>query len=782
MSKIIKRNIADACEEYVKKFGANKNLYRVIPSFADGLKPVGRRILYAMYKHGHKPTSNRVKVSTIVGDTMHFHPHGEDSIESVIVGMGQSFANNATLIDPKGNFGSLAGDEAASKRYINARMSEYAWKCFFEDFENSSVDMKDAYTGTEKEPEFLPAKYPHALLNGTLGIGYGLASNIPPYNLKEVFESTIKLMKDEDAKIFIIPDSPTGSIIVDDGNFKDICDTGSGSYRMRGNVKIDELKNIITIVDVPHQITLDKIVTKIINMKKDFPEMTRLDNESNKENGIRCHITLKSDANPYEFIERLYKKNTGLEMAYPVNIKLIDDYADYDFSIKGFLLEWIEYRRDIKRSSYNITLVKLMEKKHINDIMLFILNEDNAEKTISIVKTSKNRAEAIGYLMDEYDITSLQAGSIVSMGLSAFTKDAYAEYKERRKRLKEDIKSTEAILDNDDIIDDVIIEELEEGIRLFGCPRKSTVINMAKKKAIANTNHIVAISVDGYCKKLPEGVTNVGKVGKNNEQFVAIPINNRDNVLVFDKTGRISKVSISTIPVVEADDTGVSLKRYFTIENDIVMMLKEPDETVNDKDIFITFVTKNGYVKKTVLSEFKRIRDFKMAITLEEGDELVSVETVMEDTSKDLIIFTNKGHGTRIDINEIRSYGRLAKGLKHLTLDEGEFVIGSNKIEPDKKLLLYITERGNVKLTETRYFPTMKRKDDTLSLITLDKKDSLVGIISVSKKQDVIINKKYSDIQIINTSDLDVTTRASKAKKVITLPKGDYVVSYKVLR
>lgn len=781
MSKIIKRNISDACEEYIKRFGANKNLYRVIPSMIDGLKPVSRRIMYAMYIKGHKPRSNRTKVATIVGDTMHFHPHGDASITDVIIGMGQSFNNNAMLIDPKGNYGSLAGDEAAAARYINARLSEYAWKCFFEDYKDSNVDTKETYTGETTEPEFLPARYPHALINGTLGIGYALASNIPPYNVKEVFDATIKLIKNPDAKIYILPDSPTGSTIVDDGQFEKVCETGSGSYRMRGNVKVDEVNNIISILDVPYQTNLFDILKKIVAMKKDFPEMLRISNQSNKENGIKCHIYLKSDANPYDFVEKLYKKKTGLEESYPINIKLIDDYADYDFSIKGFLTEWIEYRRDIKRSSYNNILVRLMEQKHINDIMLFIMNEDNAEKTVNIMRKSRNKAESIERLVKTYDITSLQAASIYGMGMGAFNIDAYESYKAKKAMLDEQIKRNEEILDNDDLIDDIIIEELKEGIKLFGVPRKSPVINLAKKKDIPDTNHIVAISVDGHCKKLAEGVTNVGRVGKNNEQFVAMMLNNRDNILVFDKTGRVSKVSISTIPIVENEDTGVSLKRYFTIENDIVMMLKEPNEMTNDKDMFITFITKNGYVKKTPLSEFKKIKDFKMGIKLDEGDELVSVAAVSGDTSKDMIIFTNKGNGIRIDINEIKSYGRQARGLKHVTLGEDEHVIGSNKIEPSKKFLLYITQQGKVKMTETKYFPKMKRKDETLSLITLDEGDELVGIISVRNDQEVVVNKKYAQPQVIDTSQIEVSTRVAKAKKIITLPKGDYVVSYKAL-
>lgn len=781
MSKIIKRNIAETCEEYIKIFGGNKNLYRVIPSMIDGLKPVARRILYSMYEGGYSPKKEREKVSRLIGDTMHYHPHGDASIQDTLIAMAQSFNNNAPTIDPKGNFGTLAGDEPAAPRYINARISEYGWKCFFEDFKNSVVDMKLAYTGKDEEPEFLPARYPHALLNGTLGIGYGLASNIPPYNLKEVFEATIKLIKNPDADIVLVPDSPTGSIIVDDGNFNEISNTGVGTYRMRASIIVDEIKNILTIVDVPYQTTLDKFIKGVINLKKSFDEITDIKNESNKDTGIVCKIFLKHDVNPYDFMEKLYKKTT-LEQSYPINIKLIDDYQDYDYSIKSFLLDWIEYRRDIKRSSFNLMLVKRMEENHINDIMLFILNSDNAEHTMKIIKKSKDKSDIISRLMNKYNITSLQARTIANMSLSSFTKSAYDSYKQKKKDLKEEIAHLENLIDNTDSVDRIIIEELEDGIKRFGVPRKSPIINLSKKKSIPNTNHIVAISQDGYCKKLDIDNGNVGRVGKNNEQFIAMSINNRDSLLIFDNIGNVCHIDISSIPNVDVDDVGVSLDRYSHISNKIVSMIKEPTNIKSMKDVYIIFITKKGYIKKTSFTEFDNIKTYKSSITLEQGDELVNVLiSNIDDNDKDIIVYTENGNGIRININDIKKYGRTARGLRYITLNDGDNVISADMIHSDRKYLLYITSQGKLKLTDNKYFPTMKRKDETLSLISLDNNDKLVGVKGVNKKMSVQIFKKYSDPELIDIADIEVSSRASKAKKMVKIPKGDFVVAYKII-
>lgn len=781
MERIEKRNIADACRHYAMVCGANKNLYRTIPSVIDGLKPGARRILYACYTAKNTNNGRELRKSaSIVGDTMgKYHPHGDSAIYDTLVGMAQSWNTNAPSIFPKGNFGDISGNPAAKMRYTNAAISKYGFDCFFSEFEDIPIDMKEAYTGKDFEPEWLPAKYPHALFNGSLSIGYGLASNIPPYNVTEVLETCIKLIKNPDIDVVLYPDLPTGCLIVDDGQFEEISKTGTGTFDMEGEIEIDHQNNVITVKSVPYTVTTDSIVDVLSNKetRKWFPEMKDLKDKTKKDK-VCIEIYLTQEANPDEFVKKLYKK-TLLRKPHPVDIRLIDDYQDFDYNLKSYLLEWLEYRRDIKRSKYNNLLTVVMEKKHINDILLFIMNKDNAEKTVKIMKDSDDRKEAAEKLMKKYGITSLQALNIAKMPMDSFTKNAYKGYLEQDEKLQESIDEYNKYLDSDELIDKIIINELKDGIKKYGSERKSKIITHGDKKSVPKTEHIVAISEDGYAKKLPVDTKSIGKVGKENTLFTAIQINNRDTLLIFDSAGNISKIDVSSIGDSTIDDVGIPLSRYFTVSNRIVLILKKPPkDLIKAEEMFLGFVTKRGYVKRTALTSFANIKDTKKAIGIfDDEDELVSVFAVSGNTSHDVIIYTNKGNGIRLDMDDIKAYGPSARGLKALNLEEDEYVVGSDKIEPSKEYILYVTTQGRVKRTETKYLPKVSRKSETVQLIKLDDGDTLYKIKSVHGDEGIYIGKKYSGVQNISVEDIEVGARVSKAKKVIKLPKGDYIVS-----
>lgn len=783
--KVYRKNLADACEEYNKIFGANKNLYRIMPSANDGLKPVQRRFLYSLYKG--KGRTQFIKMAKAAADTTAaYHPHGSASVEDVGAKMASPIANNIPTVEGHGNFGSYKDDRSGASRYIECRLSKYALKCFFEDFESSTVDMKLAYTGDEYEPEVFPARYPHALFNPQLsGIGYAFASNIPPFNVTEVLEATIKLIKNPKTKIFIIPDSPTGADIVDEGQFEKICETGVGTFTLRGSIEVDEINNIITITSIPLQTTIDSIIKKIVELreKRVFDEIKDIKDYSN-ETQVKTLIFLDQSANPYKTIEKLYSKNTGLKKTYPVGMKMIDDYKDYDYGVTSFLKEWIEFRRDTVRSSYNTRLVKAMEEQNINDVLLFVLNSDNAEKTIKMAKDSANKEEFSSKLMKAYNIDSQKANAIASMRVYAFNKDAYKSYKEKKEELINEINTLEEILDNDDKIDEVIIEQLKEGIKLFGSPRKSKVVSDDDTENIADTDHILAISKDGYVKKVLIKEKQIGQVGNTNGQYITLRINNKENVLIFDSTGNISKIPVSAIPDMELSDSGILLERYFSVHGNIVGVLIEPSNKEmkkRGKDLFVIFLTKQGFVKKTLLTEFSNINGSSTAIKLPNDDELVAVEYTFEDTIKDMVIYTNKGNGARRDINEFSVMKANARGVRQITMGEDEYCVGFDKIHPDRKYMFYITSSGKAKLTDMKYFPNMKRKDEVLTLITLDKNENLVGIKTVSKNDKVIVYKKNSQPEVIDLKDIPVTTRVAKAEKVVKTPKGDSVLSYTVV-
>lgn len=785
--KIYKRDLADACEEYNKIFGANKNLYRIMCSTIDGCKPVQRRFLYSLYKG--KGRTQFIKMSKAAADTTaSFHPHGNASVEDVGAKMANPTCNNILTVEGQGNFGSYKSEEASASRYIECRLSKYALKCFFEDFETSNVDMKRTYTGDDWEPEVLPARYPHALFNPQLsGIGYAFASNIPPFNMIEVMEATIDLIKDPKAFVYLVPDSPTGADIIDDGQFEAINDTGLGTFTLRGSVEVDEVANTITITSIPLQITIDAIIKKIVELreKKKFDEIKDIKDYTNNKRGVKTIIYLDPSADPYKTVDKLYNMNTGLKKTYPVGLKMIDDYKDYDYGVRSFLLAWIEYRRDTVRGSYNTKLVKAMEEQNMNEAKILVTNEANSAKTIKMAVKAANKEEFAKMLIKEYGINSQQADTISKMRAYYFTKDACESYKIRRAELIEEIKQLENVLDDDNEIDNIIIEQLKEGIKLFGKSRKSKIVKEEEEPEIEDTEHILAISKDGYVKKLPIDSKKLGQVGNTSNQYMTMSINNREDLLIFDSTGMVSKIPVSSIPNMDHKDIGVLLERFFQVKGNIVSVLiapKKSDLKKKNRDLFIVFLTKQGFVKKTLLSEFSHINGSTTAIKLPASDELVATEFAFDETVKDMIIYTNLGNGIRRDINEFSIMKANARGVRQITLtSDEEYCVGFNKIDPDKKFMFFITSAGRAKITDVKYFPAMKRKDEALSLINLEKNETLVGLKTVSRDDRVIIYKKNSAPESIDIATMDVSTRVAKAEKMVKTPKGDCVLSYTVV-
>ena len=787
MAKVTQEDVGYAAEEYTKLFGANKNLYRIMPSLIDGLKPVTRRILYASYLlkayYIDKSHRNTLKMTRIVADTMgKFHPHGDQSIGDAAGALAIEHQNNITYLKGQGNFGSIRGDEVGAFRYIEAGLSKFAIKCFFEDFDKYTVDMKMSYTGRDLEPEYLPAKYPCILFNPQLsGIGLGCASNIPPFNIKEVLDATIKLIKDKHAKVLLVPDSPTGASIVDDGQFESINKTGIGSFTLRATYDIDYIENIITITSLPLQMTSIKVIQNLVDLKQSgkLPEILEIKDYTQKSD-VKIQLYIASDYNPDDVIEDLIKKNTGLKKTYACGIKVIDDYKDYDYGVKDLLLEWIEYRREAVKSMFNIQFVKAMEDKHVNEIMLFVFNSDNADKTLKICKTSSNRQETIEKLVKAYKITSLQAGKIADMKMHQFNKDQYAKFKQEKIDIQKCIETYENYLNNDDDIDEYIIAELEEGIKLFGTPRKSKIVKKNKTEvAIPNTMHLVGISADGYIKKIDNTNISIGYVGKNNSPIFATRINNRDNLLVFDETGKVSRISISSLPDMNADDIGVEIKRYFTVNSKIVTMITESD-LKNHTDNNIVFVTEKGIGKKTSFKEFVKIKDYKQAIVLGDGDKLVSAIPSL--ASDEFIIYTNFGDGLRLKTEDIKQYGKNTKGLSLITLKCNEKVVGIDIVDSTRKYLVYMTSAGRVKMTDLKFLPLMKRKDEPLTLLPLENNEYLVGVAAVSKKDIITVYRKKSEPVSLNVKDIKVTTRAAKPDKLIKTPKGDIVLTFRITR
>lgn len=773
-------NIADESERWTQIYASNVNAFRITPRLIDGLKPGAGRMLYAL-KNNPSHGDNFTKVIIATGDTVHYHPHGDESVSDVIYKYGQPWRNNICYITGKGNFGNIKGDAPAHPRYPECKLSAAANKILFADLKDSNAPMRPTYDGALMEPDYLPARIPTVLCNPAFSsIGIGVATNIPPFNVSEVIAATKKLMKNPDAKIMLIPDSPTGCDIVDDGQFQLINDIGDMcTLTMQATYEIDYIENIITITSIPLQQTTGGIQRNLVSLKQSGKLPQLIDIADNSRKGEVClKLILESSTNPDKFIQKILSKKIGLRDTYSVRIRVVDNFRAHTWGTKKLLNKWIAYRREAVRASYNKKLIDTINQHEMNEVYLMVFDKDNLKKTADIARTSENNQEMAKRFMDTYHVTSLQASTLTGMKYSHMSRSSYEEFKRIKIETEKNIQEYKKVIMNDDAVDAVIIEQMDEIDKLCGGPRKSSVIKAGKLEAkVPDTYHLIGISKDGYIKKLNvDKYNSIGVVGKTS-QVIVTHINNQDNLLIFGDDGRMSRVGVSSIPDMEYDEPGVELTRYFTLTGNPVSILNEKD--VRDSDGDIVIVTKKGLGKKVKMSEFAKIKDFKDCISLSEDDNLVAAIPAGEE---DFIIYTNFGDGVRLNTASIKYQSRNARGLSLISLRAAEEVVGINFMEAGCDKLVYVTSSGRMKLTDGKFLPLMDRKSDPISLIALDPNEYVIGISFVSVNDSVVVYRRKSDPVEIPISSMKVTTRVAKPEKLVKTPSGDNVVAFKVIR
>ena len=793
--KIIKVNIAKQTEEWQKIFGANKNLYRYFQSLVDGLKPVERRFLYTLYTLG-RYKDKEIKLSRAAGDTMNYHPHGDASIAEVGIGMAQDWVENMPLIYTDGNEGSIKGDKHAAPRYLDVRLSDFAYDCYFKDFKDSAVDMVPAYTGEGEEPLVLPAKYPVALINGGFSsIGYGFSSNISPFNFKEVCEAIIKLVKNPDAKIVLYPDLPTGAdLIMTKKEAKTIFEKAEHEVKikMRATPEIDYINNTITFTSIPMQTSTNKIVADVNNLRLQgqFDEIDEIRDITTDATGVLMEFVLKSEVkgqpvNPDKVLEKLYKLRTDLRSTKACSIILIDDFTANQYSVRDFLLSWIDYRRDTVRASINTKLANLVEAQHINDIKVFLCKAKNIEKTMEISKKSKNVDDYKDNLMKAYGITSLQAKVIAAMPTSAFNEDSRKSFVKDSEAMEEEIKRLMKVQDSDSKIDDIIIDEMEEGIKKYGQPRKSAIIN--DENEIVDNACIVGITDDGYIKKVLKSGKVIGAVSKKSSaMMMAFAVNDSDSIILFDDRGSKHLIRASQIPLLKEKDAGLKIGKFIEIEPDarvISASIIGRNSTELDNYEFL-FVTARGIAKRTTAPLLIKSKDALVGsskvILLNEGDRLELAMMINPADTEHIIIFTDYGDGINLNIEDIPKQSVSSKGAKIMTLRPSEKVLGVDLIQTTDKYLVYTTSNGKVKKTELKYFPVMNKKDEPLCLTGLDDGEYLVSVVSVKGDETLTFYKKKSTPVSIKVKEIPIKTRAAKAEKMIKMTKTDCILSVSV--
>lgn len=760
--KFIDKNISELCKNYDIIKGWNTNLCRAATDYIDGLKQVARRLMYIMYLKDQG--KNYRKVAAITGDTIaRIHMHSQSSVYTCLVGLAQYWNNNIPLIDGYGNYGSVAGDPAGADRYIQARLSEYAYDCFFSDWKEAAVDMVLGADGETKEPLYLPAKYPNVLLNGSLGIGYGMATNIPCFNFKEVVEATISLINDPEQNICLIPDSPSGCDIIAN-NFLKITNSGLGNYMMRCTYTINPEKNEVIITSLPYQVTVNTIREKIADAKEQggLPELVSMDDHSGFKVDLR--LIIRNNSNPYKFMKKLISEIPGLEKSYPVNVTVSNDYQSFDLSIKELLLAWIKYRKEQKRVVVSHKRTQLMAEQKINDIKIFIMTGNNLDDTIKIFKESRNKKEIEHRLVEKYRNTeikmdSLQAQALSEMRMYELSKEAYEKYLTKREELIKEINKIEHILNEEDGISKLIIGELNEGIKKYGKPRKSNVV--AKEISIDS-------EIDGYCilqissngSVLRKTATNVDEepIPTDNNGF-AVKVDNDSGFIAIDDKGYHSFIKVKEIPI----DIELPLNRYTHRSLSTIVGILP----YNDFSRCCLLISKLGIVKKIKIENFKVSK--YPCINISDNDRLIRGLCLKIESNKDILIYTKNGYGQRMNPNDIKATSLNAKGSEGFKLN-GDEITGCFAICPKQnQYLLYVTNRAKVRLNLIKYLPIRNSKfDKMVKLIPLSNRDSLAGIFGCNKLDKATLYFQNGSSETIDIDSIEESTMSSEPIKILS--------------
>ena len=686
------------------------------------------------------------------------------AIEDSIVNMAQSWHNIIPLIEPEGNFGSISGARAGASRYIKARLSEYCLACFFEDWKDSVVDMKLAYDEETMMPEYLPAKYPNVLLNGCLGIGFGMSSNIPCYNFREVVEATIRLMNNPKAHIVLIPDSPTGADIIEE-DFATMCNKGVGGYSQRCTYEINAEDNMIIITTLPDLSYAKVIREEIANIKEKggLPELINMDDLSGKD--IKIELTIRDDVNPYKFMRKLIKDVPGFERRYPVRITVNNDYKSYDLSIKELLLKWIEWRRNQKRVVISNKRTTLTSELRVTDVKIFITNPNNLNDTIKIFRTSQNREEIERRLIDKYKnseirMDSLQARALSNMRMIELTIGQHNEWIKRSEELKKELEKVEEILNTENGIDKIIIAELRDGIKRFGKPRRSNVVpkHISVENEVQGTC-IIQLSSDGTVLRKLATNAEEEPIPTDSNGFACV-VDNDSSFIIIDNTGNHTFIKVKELPV----DSEVPVYRYTkkSLDGNIIAML--PVDL--DHDLCCVLISKKGVIKKIKINEIGPSK--KPCISLDKDDKLVRGIVIKAKSNKDLLIYTKEGMGQRLDPNLIRITSAKAKGGNGFKLSKDDEIIGCYSINPlANQYLLYVTMNGRMRLNLINYLPTRTSKHDRMvQLISLNSRDKLISVVGCNKYDKIQVFYDDNDSEIINIDNLEESTMSSMPKKV----------------
>ncbi|MFI8576918.1 DNA gyrase subunit A [Rossellomorea aquimaris] len=794
-SNVKEINISSEMRSSFLDYAMSVIVSRALPDARDGLKPVHRRILYAMNDLGMTAEKAYKKSARIVGEVIgKYHPHGDSAVYDTMVRMAQDFNYRYMLVDGHGNFGSVDGDAAAAMRYTEARMSKISME-LIRDINKDTIDYKDNYDGTEREPEVLPARFPNLLVNGSSGIAVGMATNIPPHNLGEVIDGILALSKDPDITIqelmeFIFgPDFPTAGLIVGRSGIRRAYETGKGSITMRARVEIEQKSNgkeTIIVHQIPYQVNKARLIEKIADLVRDkkIDGITDLRDESDR-NGMRIVIEVRKDANANVLLNNLYKQ-TALQTSFGINLLALVDGQPKVLNLKECLYHYLQHQRVVIRRRTEFELRKAEARAHILEGLRIAL--DHIDEIIKLIRGSQTTELAKQGLMENFSLSDKQAQAILDMRLQRLTGLEREKIEDEYQELLKQIAELKAILADDEKVLEIIREELIEIKERFNDERRSEIVaggieNIEDEDLIPRENIVVSLTHNGYIKRLPvstyrsqkRGGRGIQGMGTNDEDFVEnlLTTSTHDTILFFTNKGKAYRAKGYEIPEFSRTAKGLPIINLLGVEKDewINAMIRV-EEFVDDWYLF--FTTKQGISKRTPVSDFANIRtNGLIAINLRENDELISVK--LTDGEKDMIIGTKKGMLIRFPETDVRSMGRTATGVKGINLSDDDIVVGMEILE-EKSDVLVVTVNGYGKRTPASEYRVQTRGGKGLKTCNVTERNGeLVSVKAVTGEEDLMIITAHGVLIRMDVNDISTTGRNTQGVKLIRLQESEFV-------
>lgn len=799
---IVGREITSEMKDAYLDYAMSVIMSRALPDVRDGLKPVHRRILYAMHEKGLTAGGKFRKSAVVVGDVLgNYHPHGDASVYDALVKMAQDFSMRYPLVWGQGNFGNIDGDNAAAMRYTEAKMSRITAE-LLGDIEKETVDFRPNYDGTRKEPTVLPSSVPNLLLNGTLGIAVGMATNIPPHNLNEIIDATSYLIDNEDATTEDLlqfvkgPDFPTGGIIFNEKDIAHAYATGRGGVVTRGVTEIVENKagNFqIIITSIPFRVNKSDLILKIAELVRDkkLEGIKDLRDESAKD--IRIVVDLKQGAHPQKVLNFLYK-HTQLEEAFHFNVVCLVNGIPQTLSLKGVLQEFVGHRVIVVRRRTEYDLRKAEDKEHI----LLGLKKalDHIDRIIKLIRSSKDTTEAHVNLMKEFKFSDRQTTAILEMKLQRL---AGLE----RKKVEDDLKATQdliatlrSILASPKKILSIIKKELSDIGEKYGDERKTKVVkhgvqSISDEDLIPDEENALVLTAGGYIKrtnpdefrKQRRGGVGVVDLDTKEEDFVTVLLtaSTHNDMLFFTDKGKAYQIKMYELPEGKRATKGKSIMNYLSLEvgENVTSVLPMP-KSLKGKSLSLCMVTKNGVAKKVRAESFEDVRRSGIiAISLDVGDALISVSFV--EKQDDVVIVTSKGQSIRFKESDVREMGRGAGGVRAIRLGKGDVVVNAHIIKPTQKegTLLVISANGYGKRTNLSEYKVQKRGGSGIKTAKVTPKTAeLISaqVVSVEEAEIVAMSKKSQVIRV-DIKEIPLLGRQTQGVRIMKLREGDRIAS-----